>query len=253
MSSTLFEPSAAARALPRREVTETRQFDLPMTGPAAPLYFGTRRRLASNTQLVPSGEFVYASPTLDGAIWAAELDPGEDLPRVFRVEATGELEDAAASEDWSAPPHPSMTLRTRAPLRIVDEVTEWRHYHGTKAELAPGDHIEPGRAANFGPKARVANYVYFTRTLDASIWGAELAMGEGPGRIYIVEPTGPIEDDPNLTNARFRGNPTKSFRSRSPLRVVGEVEAWIGHPPEVVRAMKAGLARLDRDGVEPED
>ena len=126
-------------------------------------------------------------------------------------------------------------------------------YHGTRAELRPGDLIAPGHAANFGPAPRRANFVYFTRTLDASIWGAELAAGEGPGRIYVVEPTGPFEDDPNLTNARFRGNPTKSFRSRAPLRVTGEVSGWSGHPPERIRAMKEGLARLARAGVAPDD
>lgn len=83
--------------------------------------------------------------------------------------------------------------------------------------------IEPGDAANFGPSPRSANVVYFARTLDAATWGAELASGDAPGRIYIVEPTGEIEDDPNLTNMRFRGNPTKSFRSRGALRVTGEL------------------------------
>jgi len=89
--------------------------------------------------------------------------------------------------------------------------------------------------------------------LDAATWGAELAAGEAPGRIYIVEPTGPVEDDPNLTNTRFRGNPTKSFRSRAPLRVVGEVTDWQGHAPELVKAMKDNLARLNQLGVEPND
>jgi rifampin ADP-ribosylating transferase len=146
-----------------------------------------------------------------------------------------------------------MSWRTREPLVVINEVTEWNHYHGTTAALEPGDLIEPGHAANFGPSPRTANFVYFTRTLDAAIWGAELAAGEGPGRVYLVEPTGPIEDDPNLTNAKFRGNPTKSFRSRSPLRVIGECTDWIGHPPESIRAMKAGLARLAQAGVTPDD
>jgi hypothetical protein len=89
--------------------------------------------------------------------------------------------------------------------------------------------------------------------LDAATWGAELAVGEGPGRLYIVEPTGPIEDDPNLTNKKFRGNPTKSFRSREPLRVTGEITDWQGHSPEVLKTMKEGLERLKRLGVEPID
>jgi rifampin ADP-ribosylating transferase len=92
--------------------------------------------------------------------------------------------------------------------------------------------------------------VYLTATLDAATWGAELASGEGPGRIFVVEPTGPIEDDPNLTDKKFPGNPTKSYRTRDPLRVVGEVTDWQGHPPEQVQAMKDGIARLAAQGIE---
>lgn len=121
--------------------------------------------------------------------------------------------------------------------------------HGTKAALSVGDLIEPGRVSNYG-KGDSANFVYVTATLDAATWGAELAVGEGRGRIYIVEPTGPIEDDPNLTNAKFPGNPTKSFRTRAPLRVVGELVDWIGHSPEQVQTMKDGLAKLAAQGIE---
>jgi hypothetical protein len=99
----------------------------------------------------------------------------------------------------------------------------------------------------------VTTYVYFAATLDAAIWGAELARGEGPGRIYIVEPTGPFVDDPNLTDKRFPGNPTKSYRSREPLVVKGEITDWQGHPPEVLKAMKEHLERLKEQGVEPMD
>jgi len=95
---------------------------------------------------------------------------------------------------------------------------EWPLYHGTRADLKPGDLIGAGYSSNYG-KRKKASYVYLTATLDAAIWGAELALGEGPGRIYIMEPNGGIEDDPNLTNKKFRGNPTKAFRSREPLRV----------------------------------
>jgi hypothetical protein len=80
-----------------------------------------------------------------------------------------------------------------------------RSYHGTRANLKPGDLIQPGHPPNFGNRDRTTPHVYLTRTLDAAIWGAELAAGEGPGRIYLVEPTGPIEEDPNLTNTKFRG------------------------------------------------
>ena len=99
------------------------------------------------------------------------------------------------------------------------------------------------------PGAKAA-YVYLTATLDAAAWGAELASGEGRGRIYIVEPTGPFEDDPNLTDKKFPGNPTKSYRTRDPLMVVGEVTDWQGHSPEQLKAMKDHLAHLQRLGVE---
>ena len=111
---------------------------------------------------------------------------------------------------------------------MVDE----RFYHDTKADLKPGDLIEPGYNSNFGKRKKAA-YVYLTATLNAATWGAELALGEGPGRIYIVEPTGPLEDEPNLTDKKFPGNPTKSYRSRHPLRVTGESRAIppYGHHP----------------------
>ncbi len=126
-------------------------------------------------------------------------------------------------------------------------------FHGTKADLRPGDLVEPGRTPNFGRRDRVQPYVYLTGTLDAAIWGAELAVGEGPGRIYLVEPTGPIMDDPNLTDKKFPGNPTKSFRSREPLRVTGEVKDWQGHSPEALKAMEDGIEQARRQGIEPID
>jgi len=122
-------------------------------------------------------------------------------------------------------------------------------YHGTKADLAPGDLIRPGYASNFGKRA-IAAFVYLTETLDAATWGAELALGEGRGRIYIVEPTGPFEDDPNLTDKKFPGNITKSYRTRDPLRIVGEVADWQPHPPERLKAMKDRVEEMRRLGVE---
>jgi rifampin ADP-ribosylating transferase len=121
------------------------------------------------------------------------------------------------------------------------------YLHGTKADLAPGDLLVPGRESNFQP-GRMMNYIYFTATLDAATWGAELAAGEGPGRIYIVEPTGDFEDDPNVTDKRFPGNPTQSFRSLKPLRVVGELVDWVGHPADALRAMREGIAAAQRRG-----
>jgi hypothetical protein len=195
--------------------------------------------------------YVYVTPDLDAAIWGAELAAGEGPGRVYRVEPTGAVEDASDTSD--RPAHPWMSWRSREALRIIAEVTEWPLYHGTRADLEPGDLIEPGHSANFGGSPREANYVYVTRTLDAAKWGAELAAGEGPGRIYIVEPMGPVEDDPNLTDQRFRGNPTKSFRSREPMRVVGEVVGWQGHSPAAIETMKESLERLNEGGIEPMD
>jgi rifampin ADP-ribosylating transferase len=115
------------------------------------------------------------------------------------------------------------------------------YLHGTKADLAIGELLVPGRESNF-EHGRVMNYVYFTATLDAATWGAELAAGDGRGRIYIVEPTGDFEDDPNLTDKKFPGNPTQSFRSLRPIRVVGELADWVGHPAAVLDAMREGVA-----------
>lgn len=127
-----------------------------------------------------------------------------------------------------------------------------RLYHGTRAALKPGDLIVPGYTSNYG-KGKKASFVYLSGTLDAATWGAELAAGEGPGRISIVEPTGPILDDPNLTDKKYPGNPTKSYRTREPLRVTGEVTDWPGHSPETIEAMKDGIERLRRQGIEAID
>lgn len=122
------------------------------------------------------------------------------------------------------------------------------YFHGTKADLKIGDLIEAGFNSNFGQRKN-AKYIFLTATLDAAIWGAELAVGEGRERIYLVEPTGPIEDDPDLTDRKFPGNPTKSYRSSHPFKVVGEVTIWQGHSPEQVKAMKDGLAKLKEQGI----
>lgn len=122
-------------------------------------------------------------------------------------------------------------------------------YHGTKADLKPGDLLVPGYSSNYGERKK-ANFIYFTATMDAAIWGAELAVGDKPGRIYQVEPTGTFENDPNLTDKKFPGNPTRSYRTKSPLRVVGEVLEWEGHPPEVLQNMIDNLEKLKRLGIE---
>jgi len=106
----------------------------------------------------------------------------------------------------------------------------------------------PGRGSNF-EQGRTTHYVYLTATLDAATWGAELAAGEGRGHIYIVEPTGVLEDDPNVTDKKFPGNPTRSYRTREPVTVVGELVDWTGHSPDRLRAMRDGLADLKRRGL----
>jgi Rifampin ADP-ribosyl transferase len=122
-------------------------------------------------------------------------------------------------------------------------------FHGTKTPLKVGDFIEVGFNSNYGQRKK-AKYIFLTATLDAAIWGAELASGEGRERIYLVEPTGPIEDDPDLTDKKFPGNPTKSYRSLHAFKVVGEITIWQGHLSEQVKAMKGGLAKLKEQGIE---
>jgi rifampin ADP-ribosylating transferase len=133
-----------------------------------------------------------------------------------------------------------MSMSDPAEPSTTSNPSSQRFYHGTRADLRPGDLIQPGYASNF--TERRSPWVYFSETLNAATWGAELAKGEGPGRIYEVEPTGSFVDDPNLTNQRFPGNPTKSYRSQDPLRVVREHLDWQGHSPEEIQAMKDGIA-----------
>lgn len=121
------------------------------------------------------------------------------------------------------------------------------YFHGTRAKLAPGDLVRVGHASNF-TDGEALSWVYCAGTLDAAIWGAELSRGEDPPHIYVVEPIGDVMDDPNLTDKKFPGNPTLSYRSRQPLRVIAEVVNWQGHPPEKVQQMKDGLQRLKAEG-----
>jgi rifampin ADP-ribosylating transferase len=134
-------------------------------------------------------------------------------------------------------------------MRTRDMTDALTYYHGTKADLEMGDLIVPGHASNFGIRKQAA-FVYLTATMDAAVWGAELAIGTGRGRIYVVEPTGPIEDDPNLTDKKYRGNVTQSYRSRDPFRVIGEVLNWTGHPHAQLKAMLDRIAYLKQMGVE---
>jgi rifampin ADP-ribosylating transferase len=119
--------------------------------------------------------------------------------------------------------------------------------HGTKADLKVGDLLEPGRQSNYAA-GRTSNHIYVSATLDAATWGAELAQGDGRGRIFIVEPTGALEDDPNVTDKKFPGNPTRSYRTRDPVRIVGEIVDWVGHSPEKLKAMRERLEERQRTG-----
>jgi rifampin ADP-ribosylating transferase len=126
-------------------------------------------------------------------------------------------------------------------------------FHGTRSALRAGDELVPGHGSNF-QAGRVSNNVYFTALVDTAAWGAELATalaGSGErGHVYVVEPQGPFEDDPNVTDKRFPGNPTRSYRTRHPLRVLGEVHDWQGHDPEVVKGMLDHLAQLREQGLD---
>lgn len=123
------------------------------------------------------------------------------------------------------------------------------YLHGTKADLEVGDLLLPGRTSNY-QEHRVMNHVYVTKTLDAAVWGAEMARGDGRCRVYVVEPEGAVEDDPNVTDKKLPGNPTMSYRTREPVRIVGELTDWVGHSEEQLTAMQDGLAELRRRGLD---
>jgi rifampin ADP-ribosylating transferase len=121
------------------------------------------------------------------------------------------------------------------------------YFHGTKADLKIGDFIQVGFTSNY--EDRKLKHVYVAATLNAAILGAELASGNGRERIYLVEATGEVEDDPNVTNKKFPGNPTMSYRSKHPFKVVGEVNVWQGRTPEQIKAIKDGLKKLSEQGM----
>jgi rifampin ADP-ribosylating transferase len=126
-------------------------------------------------------------------------------------------------------------------------------YHGTKSTLGAGAELVPGYGSNFQP-GRVSNHIYFTALVETAAWGAQLATAlagsQERGHIYLVEPMGPFEDDPNVTNKRFPGNPTQSYRTRHPLRVVAELESWRGHAPEALKSMLDHLVQLREQGLD---
>lgn len=126
-------------------------------------------------------------------------------------------------------------------------------FHGTNQHLKVGDHLVGGRQSNYH-EGRVANHVYFAALLEPAVWAAELAAAlagsNRPGRVYVVEATGPFEDDPNVTDKKFPGNVTRSFRTRHPMRIVDEVQTWAGHTGEELQAMLDNIARLRAAGLD---
>lgn len=126
-------------------------------------------------------------------------------------------------------------------------------YHGTRHAFAVGDELVPGHGSNF-QAGRISNHVYFSALVPTAAWGAQLAAAlagsDERGRIYVVEPTGPFEDDPNVTDKKFPGNITESYRTRHPMRVVEELEDWEGHPPDALATMLENLARLREQGLD---
>lgn len=127
-----------------------------------------------------------------------------------------------------------------------DVLDQGPFFHGTKAELKIGDLLEPQHLSNYQDKK--SNHIYFTATLDAAKWGAELASSSSKERIYIVEPLGEFENDPNLTDKRFPGNPTRSYRSKSPLKIIAELRAWERHTDEEIDHMVTSLKKLSEQG-----
>ncbi|KKW64342.1 rifampin ADP-ribosyl transferase [Mycolicibacterium elephantis] len=142
-----------------------------------------------------------------------------------------------------------MEVRVSSPPKPFEVHESGAYLHGTKADLSVGDLLVPGRFSNYA-EGRVMNHVYVTQTLDAAVWGAELAKGDGRGRIYIVEPLGALEDDPNVTDKKLPGNPTRSYRTREPVRIIGEITEWTGHTDEQIQAMRDVLADLRRRGLD---
>jgi hypothetical protein len=147
---------------------------------------------------------------------------------------------------------PSATSYVAVTFDSCDHV-EGPFFHGTRAVFEIGDHLVAGHPSNYH-EGRISDHVYFAGLLEPAIWGAELATAlagsDGRGRVYVVEPTGPFEDDPNVTNKRFPGNATRSYRTRHPVLVVDEVHDWEGHPPGALQGMLAHIARLRDQGLD---
>ena len=113
-------------------------------------------------------------------------------------------------------------------------------YHGTKADLQIGDLLVAGKLSNYKTDLKM-NHIYFTALANNAGLAAALANGEGHERVYIVEPTGGFENDPNVTDKKFPGNPTRSYRTEAPLKIVGEVTDWAKQSPEDIQKWREKL------------
>lgn len=149
-----------------------------------------------------------------------------------------------------------MQEKASHPIAVTHDTcdgVEGPFYHGTRAALEAGAQLVPGHRSNFHD-GRVSNHVYFTSLISTAAWGAQLssalAGSEDRGHVYLVDPMGPFEDDPNVTDKRFPGNPTQSYRTRSAVRVISELSGWESHPPESVKTMLDSLARLREQGLD---
>jgi Rifampin ADP-ribosyl transferase len=129
---------------------------------------------------------------------------------------------------------------------VTQPFDEGPYFHGTKADLGVGDLLTAGFRSNYRPEV-VMNHVYFTAVQAGAGLAAELAAGDGAPRVYLVEPTGHFENDPNVTDRKFPGNPTRSYRSSAPVRIVGEVTDWTRLTPEALQAWHERLAVLRAD------
>ena len=119
-------------------------------------------------------------------------------------------------------------------------------YHGTKADLQAGNLLTAGFRSNYDPEV-IMNHIYFTALPNGAGLAAALAKGDGQERVYIVEPTGSFENDPNVTDKKFPGNPTRSYRSQAPLKIVGEITDWVRQTPEEIQKWHERLAKLKED------
>jgi hypothetical protein len=224
-------------------------------------YHGARTELALRDLIAPSATeardpssaHVLLTPNLDEAIWSAELAAGDAPARVYVVEPLGPVAPVSLQPEYRPPGHPTMCWCSRAPLRVTGEVTEWLYYHGTRADLQPGDLIKPGHVSNFGAIAR-------RRTTSTSLARSTPPRGARslPSAKDAAASTSLSRPDPPKTTPTSRtrssvGIPPSRSRSREPLRIKGEVSDWQGHAKEAIQTMKDGLERRKQLGVDAID